>query len=65
MRKEKILQNLQEEWDNNNSNYSEDGFKDYVCDYVDLHDEEGNCTDEDGDEIAVVDWVLNNLDLSR
>lgn len=65
MSKESLLIILQREWNMHNSKYSEDGFKEYVSEYVDAHDEEGFYINDDGETVATVDWVLHNLDLRR
>jgi hypothetical protein len=65
MSPQNILKHLQKVWDENNAEYSEDSFCEYVSDYCDENQEDLCFTNKDNEEEVVVDWVLHNLDLSR
>lgn len=63
MSPQRIIERLQKEWDEHEE-YTEDGFKDYVCQYVDDNDEVGYLNIE-GVQTAVVDYVMNMLSFER
>lgn len=63
--KEEILKDLQAEWDENNTIYSEDGFKEYVEEYCKENFEDGYFINENGEIVYIVDWILYNIDLTR
>lgn len=65
LKKEQILKNLQTEWNENNNNYSEDGFIEYIESYCRENFEDGYFVNENGRIEYIVDWVLHNVDLLR
>lgn len=65
LNKEKILENLQREWNGYSDLYSEDGFKEYIEEYCENNFEDGYFINENGETEYIVDWVLHNIDLTR
>ena len=59
-----ILKNLQKEWNDNNDEYSEDGFKEYIEAYCEKNFHNGYFWNGE-ENVYIVDFVLWNIDLSR